>query len=191
MKQTILFLALTCILSAQEKSRSTVANYDSSFIVLNGGAGIGFYNFYGFVGATVPTKTLDYGFRYFTSRELVAEIAFGGNPGFNRPIQYISEYDFLIGKSFYFRGLSASFFTGVSAVGGVLRGKKLTSSMFGQSTYDEFEHLDKIKFGIPIEVRLAVRPSKYVDFGISKFININSKRTYQSFTFSVQLAAPL
>jgi hypothetical protein len=190
MKTIILIFSSFLVLSAHEKNADSLIDHENSTLVINAGVGAGFYNLFYDFGAKYKKNNSIYGLRYFTSREVVYELAFAGNPGFNRPLENIWEVDAFIGKEYYDKGFTASFLTGLSIVGGTIRGK-LLHEYDSYSPYNEYEYLDNTVIGIPLEARISYSTLQYIDIGVSGFININQKGIIKSLTLSVQFMLPM
>jgi len=77
---------------------------------------------------------------------------------------------------------------GLSVIGGVRRGKFLyeEEGLFSSAVYERLKYQT---LGIPIEVQLMAPPVKRFGFGISGFVNLNSRDTFYAALFNILIAS--
>ncbi len=186
----VFFVLPTIASSAQFNNDSTATN--ASVLWANLGGGLGFYNFFAHGGVTYQYHSFLAKARIVVSKEFRVEVAFGGNPGFTRPLESLIEYDLLFGITSTESpiGIRLSLYSGASMVTGTVRGKILSSPGVN-SAFEEHEVLDKAVIGLPLEATLEYKPNVYVSFGVSAFANYNSKKNYSTLTFYFLVMTPV
>ena len=164
-------------------------------IRLHAGAGFGVLGFTYDVGTFYQNERTIFGIRYLRSHNIDINSGLFGESVNDRPLESIWEIDSYVGKKFFDRGFTFSIQGGVCVLGGIQRGKPIPKTppvipIDQFNGYNEHESLKQLAIGVPIEVRLGFTPWQYYDFGISYYININSRKIFNGFLVSFRILVP-
>ena len=179
---------------AQLSNRDTTTSQVAPMIRLHAGAGFGVLGFTYDIGTFYQDVHTIVGIRYLRSHNIDINYGLGGESVMDRPLESIWEIDSYIGKKFFDRGFTISALGGVCVLGGIQRGKPIYTARTiiptDQPGYNEYQPLNKLAIGIPIETRVGFTPWQYYDLGISYFININSRKTFNGLFVSFRILIP-
>ena len=182
---------------ARSGNPDTTISHVAPIIHLHVGAGFGILGFEDDAGIFYQNANTFVGIRYLRSHEMDFRFdPLGGSAsGGDRPLESVWEIDTYVGQKFLDRDFTLSILAGVCVLGGVQRGKLIRASGFefapGQYDFkDEYQYLDNVALGIPVEARLGYTPWQYYDFGISYFVDINSRKTFSGLLISFRVLIP-
>jgi len=93
---------------------------------------------------------------------------------FEKPSLYLLDLGLLYGYMYRLGNNAFSISSGVSLIGGNKKGKLINSEDFT----DEYEEINYVTIGLPLELQALYIPFKYFGLGITFFGNLNNEKSY-------------